>query len=235
MGFARLRRTARAPRASRWAAPPAGSGGRRSRGAGSPRRARALAGSASRKRREAARAARRRRAKSKRWSLIVRRLHGRVLGHPLTLSLPLTARAVVGAARAEHHTRDPRAAGGARLAAARVDAALALVLAVAPVRRHVVADARAARLDRTLEHAVQTGGDRVALAARDARGASRRPPARAEERLVRVDVPDASEDRLIEQEILDRHAPLARRGEQPRAVDLERVDAEPREARVRFA
>src|SRR5262249_27972328 len=121
-----------------------------------------------------------------------------------------------------------------RLSAPRIHVALALIFPVASVRRHVVADARSTRLDRALEHAPEGSGDRVALAPRRARGAARRAHSREEHRLVGVDVPDTRDDRLIEQQALDRNAPLARRGEQQRAVDLERVDAESRQARVRL-
>ena len=71
------------------------------------------------------------------------------------------------------------------------------------------------------QHAAQRGGDALALGARHAAARARvgRTP-RQEERLVRVDVADAGEHRLVEQQALDRDAAPAasrRRAPRPRA------------------
>src|SRR5438128_2261905 len=131
-------------------------------------------------------------------------------GRP-TLPSALAARTIVTRASGDHHAANRRAAAAARLAAARVHVSLVLIAAVGAVWLHVVADAGAAGRDRTAHHFLHGAHDRLALGGADARGAARRAYAREVERLVRVDVADAGDHTLLQQQRFDRNRARAGR------------------------
>src|SRR5262245_32237203 len=125
----------------------------------------------------------------------------------------LAARAEVGGALAEDDAADRGAcaAAPAGLALPPVDAMVVLVAALVAVRAHEVADGRAPRPGPVLEHTPHRRREGVALGPRDSGGAARRTDPRQEQRLVRVDVADAGDHRLVEEDRLDGRAPSAGR------------------------
>src|SRR6476646_5690305 len=78
----------------------------------------------------------------------------------------LTPRAVVRRAAGEAHARDRRAAAQARLAGAAVDAELVLVGPPPPGAADVIADARPAPPDRSVEHSDDRLAEPVGLGRR---------------------------------------------------------------------
>src|SRR3954447_4565901 len=120
------------------------------------------------------------------------------------------------------------AAAHARLALAQVDQEAVLERAADPFGVAEVVDGGALRLDAELERLHHRVAQRARLLAVDAVGAPERVDARAEERLVGVDVADARDPLLVEQHRLDRGAAVAGQLVQALAgeLGLERLDAE---------
>ena len=83
---------------------------------------------------------------------------------------------------------DPAPAAETRLAGAAVNATLVLIPAVAAVGMNVVADARATRGDRSLEHRDDGRSEPLALGTRDSSRPAGRPESGAIQGLVGVDV-----------------------------------------------
>src|SRR5690349_16411964 len=130
---------------------------------------------------------------------------------------------------------DRRAAGAAGLAGAAIDVELLLEVAGQPVGTDEVAQRGAAARDRMREDAPDLECEAlVALARHRARRARRMDP-RGEQRLARIDVADADDDRLVHQELLDRGLAAARAAPQQFAVEGIRQGfrAETREQRMR--
>ena len=130
-----------------------------------------------------------------------RRLAHRAVHAPAARSA-LAVAADVGAAAGGDELRDGPAAARARLSLAQVDqelvlhrAALAVRVAVVVDRRALVREPRLERLDDARVQALEVGAAQPA-------GRLQRMDAGAEQRLVRVDVPDAGDPALVEQERL---------------------------------
>src|SRR5581483_4412976 len=142
--------------------------------------------------------------------------------------LLLAARAIEGGARALHQAADLAAAARAREALAAVDGQSVLVLAGGAVGVDVVGEAGAAVGDAALEHGDDRRVQPRGALGREGVGAAARGDRGVVQRLARVDVADAGEARLVEQERLD----VAARGAELRAQvaggerGIERVEAE---------
>src|SRR5262245_40930256 len=115
----------------------------------------------------------------------------------------LAARAVMRRPAAQADDGDRGAAARARLALAAVDAKLFLVAARLAVAADVVADGRAAPVDRLAQHLRDRLAQAVGLGAAQVAAAPRGVQPGAEQRLVGVDVADAGDDALAEQHRLD--------------------------------
>src|SRR4051812_19959716 len=121
-----------------------------------------------------------------------------------------------------------RAADRARLALAAVDEELVLEGALDAVGMAEVVDRRTARAEARLERRDDRVAQRGDLAALQRARAAQRMDAGAKERLVGVDVADARDAALVQQQRLDRRAPLARLQVEVlgREVRAERLDAQ---------
>ena len=102
-------------------------------------------------------------------------------------------------------------AAKARLPRSTVYLSFVLVAAVFTIRCDIVADARPASLDRSLEDRAETGRDPFALSTRHSACSSTGTYTRQEKCLVRIDIPDTGYDGLVEKKRLDRNASSATR------------------------
>src|SRR5262245_36767403 len=129
---------------------------------------------------------------------------------------PLAVRAEPRPASTDDDPLDRPPAAVARLAEPAVDVELVLHRASVAVRRDVVAERRSLSLDSLAQDRPQRAVEpREPLLVELARGPERM-DLRAPERLVRVDVPDAGDAPLVEEEGLDRRRATGGRRGQPR-------------------
>ena len=126
--------------------------------------------------------------------------------------------------------RDLGAADEARLAVAAVDEELVLKRALDAVGVAEVVDRGAAGVEARLQRRDDGVAQRRDLRALEPARLAQRVDARAKQRLVGVDVADARDPALVEQDGLDRRAPVARLQVEllGREVRAERLDAEAR-------
>src|SRR5438309_2313455 len=110
---------------------------------------------------------------------------------------------MAGAPR-QAHTLNERGARRTRLAGAAVDRELVLKSAAQPRPADVVADGRTAPLDRPRQHRLDRFPQTISLVGFEALAGAGRVQLRAEARFVGVDVPDASDHALVEQDALER-------------------------------
>jgi hypothetical protein len=121
----------------------------------------------------------------------------------------LASRAIVGAASGEFNAPDGGLAEAARLARALVDAMLELKEASRALGIHIIRDGRPAQTDGVRENLAQGETQLFQLRRGQPVGPPARPDARLEKALVRIDVANTREERLIQQRCLDGHASLA--------------------------
>src|SRR5437763_1561558 len=100
-------------------------------------------------------------------------------------------------------TRDRPAAARTRLPRPPVDAELFLVAALQPRAADVIADARAALLDRVVQHGFDRLAQAVRLGGAEAAAGAGGVEAGGEQRLVGVDVAHAGDDVLVQQHRLE--------------------------------
>src|SRR6185295_14980759 len=108
--------------------------------------------------------------------------------------LALTPRAEVRRALTKHAAFDRRSALYARFALALVYPQRIAEVSRRAVAAHVIAQRGAADLDCIVQHRANGGDERFELVARNPPRGARRANARAEQRLVRVDIADADDD-----------------------------------------
>ena len=141
----------------------------------------------------------------------------------------LAAAAHVGPPPGGDHLRHRAAAADARLTRAQVDQELVLHRAALAVGVPVVVDRGALPVDPALERLHDARVQALDLGAAQPARRPQRMDARAEQRLVGVDVPDAGHAALVEQERLHRSAAAARRAREDvgRELRVERLRADP--------
>ena len=118
------------------------------------------------------------------------------------------------------------AASGARLAAAAVDGVTDAESALASFGIAVVAEGGTPCLDGFGEYSPDCGGEQCSLRFLQPVGAAGGPDARAEERFVGVDVPDAGDGALVKEEGLDRAGGVAGCAVEIGGGEVEAVGAE---------
>src|SRR6476646_4302097 len=117
-------------------------------------------------------------------------------------ALFLAARAKVSGALALREGAHRAAAAPAGLALAFVDVQPLAEISRRPVGAEIVAQRRAAGADRKAENGAHGAHQAGGLRARERRGASRGPQARAEQRFARVDVTDAHDQVAVHDQLL---------------------------------
>ena len=143
---------------------------------------------------------------------------------PLLRSV-LADSAEVGAAATDHDALDGRAANAAGLAGARVDVVVELKEARNTIGVHIVGDRGATQSNRFSEDFIQSGAQSTKLSSGETTRMAAGANAGMEERLVRVDIADAVEQRLVEQRSLDRRLALAEERDEVFDPDGERFAA----------
>ena len=142
----------------------------------------------------------------------------------------LAGLADVGPAPGDDHLHDRRPARPARLALAPVDEELVLEGSAHAVDVAEVVDRRPARVDAGLQRRDRRLAQALVLLGRELPGGAQRVDAGAEQRLVGVDVPDAGDAPLVEQERLDRRRPPRACARRCSAVNSSSSGSRPRRA-----